>query len=194
VTLADRSGGYERMAREFVRTRGQAEIGATTVREWTHRLRAGGAVLDLGCGHGVPISQVLVDEGFDVCGVDASPTLAAEFKARFPAAHAECSPLEASGLFGRTFDGIVAWGLMFLLPPETQALVIAKVSNALAPGGQFLFTSPYQACAWTDILTGAPSISLGRDHYRKVLAAEGLELVGETSDEGDNHYYFASKG
>lgn len=194
MTLADRSGGYERKAREFVRGRGQADIGATTVREWTRTLRPRGTVLDVGCGHGVPISQVLVDEGFDIYGVDASPTMIAEFSARFPRAPAECSPVEESTLFGRTFDGVVAWGLMFLLSPEAQELVIGKVSRALVAGGRFLFTSPYQACTWTDILTGTPSISLGREKYREILVAEGLDLVGETSDEGDNYYYFALKG
>ena len=83
---------------------------------------------------------------------------------------------------------------MFLLSPEAQELVIGKVSQALVAGGRFLFTSPYQACTWTDILTGTPSISLGREKYREILVAESLDLVGETSDEGDNYYYFALKG
>jgi 2-polyprenyl-3-methyl-5-hydroxy-6-metoxy-1,4-benzoquinol methylase len=194
VTLADRSGGYERNAREFIRGRGQTDIGATTVREWTRTLRPRGTVLDIGCGHGIPISQVLVDEGFDIYGVDASPTMIAEFMARFPKAHAECSPVEDSALFGRTFDGVVAWGLMFLLSPEAQGLVIGKVSRALVTGGRFLFTSPYRACTWTDILAGTRSVSLGRQKYLEILVAEGLDPVGEASDEGDNYYYFASKG
>jgi cyclopropane fatty-acyl-phospholipid synthase-like methyltransferase len=194
MTITDRSGGYERMAREFVRGRGHAAIGAASVREWTHTVRPGGAVLDLGCGHGVPISQVLVDAGFDVYGVDASPTMLAEFTARFPQAHADCSAVEDSTFFARRFDGVVAWGLMFLLPPASQASIIGKVSRALAPRGRFLFTSPPQVCTWTDTLTGTASVSLGRDKYREILAAESLDLLEEVSDEGDNHYYFASKG
>jgi 2-polyprenyl-3-methyl-5-hydroxy-6-metoxy-1,4-benzoquinol methylase len=193
MTVADRSSGYERMARQFVRSRGPADIGAATIREWTNTVKPGGTIIDLGCGHGVPISQALVEGGFDVYGVDASPTMIAEFEARFPEAHTECSPVEDSELFGRTFDGAVAWGLMFLLPQETQELVIGKVSRALEAGGRFVFTSPYQVCAWTDILTGTQSMSLGRDRYKELLAAAGLDLLGETSDEGDNHYYFASK-
>ncbi len=194
MTITDRSAGYERMAREFVRGRGHADVGAASVREWTHTIRPGGAVLDLGCGHGVPISQVLVDAGFDVYGVDASPSMIAEFTARLPQAHADCSAVEDSTFFARTFDGIVAWGLMFLLSPATQASIIGKVSRALAPGGRFLFTSPLQVCTWTDILTGTPSVSLGSDKYRQILAAESLDVLEETSDEGDNHYYFAAKG
>jgi 2-polyprenyl-3-methyl-5-hydroxy-6-metoxy-1,4-benzoquinol methylase len=194
MTRVDRSGGYERMAQEFLRGRRSAGVGAATVREWSRSLASDGAVLDLGCGHGVPISEVLVDEGLDVYGVDASRTMIAEFQARFPHAHAQCSAVEDSDFFARTFDGIVAWGLMFLLSPPAQALVIRKVSQSLARGGRFLFTSPFQVCTWTDILTGAQSVSLGRDRYRQILEAEGLELEQETSDEGDNHYYFTSKG
>ncbi len=189
----DPSSDYEYMASEFIRRRGTGGIGAATVREWTRRMRRGSTVLDLGCGHGVPISQVLVDEGFDVYGIDASPSMIAAFRTRFPSAHAECATVETSDLFGRSFDGIVSWGLLFLLPVDTQERLIGKVAKALAPGGQFAFTSTLHACTWTDILTGTPSISLGGDRYRSILASEGLEIVGEASDEGDNHYYFAWK-
>lgn len=189
----DPSNGYEPMADEYMRRRRAGGIGEATVREWTRTIKPHGAVLDLGCGHGVPISQVLADEGFDIYGVDASPSMIAAFRTRFPSAYAECAPVETSDLFGRSFDGIVSWGLLFLLPVETQEQVIGKIAKTLAPGGQLLFTSPPQLCTWTDILTGNPSISLGRDRYLAVLADAALELVGEASDEGDNHYYFASK-
>ena len=189
----DPPSDYECVAGEFMRRRGPGGIGAATVREWTRRMRRGSAVLDLGCGHGVPISQVLVDEGFDVYGIDSSPSMIGAFQKRFPSAHAECAPVETSDLFGRSFDGIVSWGLLFLLLVETQERLIGKVATALAPGGQFVFTSTLHACTWTDILTGTPSISLGGDRYRAILAREGLEIVGEASDEGDNHYYFALK-
>ena len=72
-------------------------------------------------------------------------------------------------------------------------MLIGKVSRALRSGGKFLFTSPKQACTWPDAMTGRLSISLGSEEYRRILAAEQLELVGEQEDEGDNHYYFASK-
>jgi 2-polyprenyl-3-methyl-5-hydroxy-6-metoxy-1,4-benzoquinol methylase len=193
MNRVDRSNGYERMAQAFVCGRQPGDVGAATVREWSRSLERGGAVLDLGCGHGVPISQELVNEGFSVYGIDASPTMIGEFMARFPQAHAECGAVEDSNFFSRTFDGIVAWGLMFLLSPATQALVIRKVAQALTCRGRFLFTSPYQVCTWTDILTGTQSVSLGSARYREILVAEGLELEGETSDEGDNHYYFAAK-
>jgi hypothetical protein len=84
-----------------------------------------------------------------------------------PPTYVECAPIEESSLFGRTFDGFVACGLLFLLAPEVQRRVIAKV----APD----------------------SISLGYDGLPNGSEDQGLTLLGTGLDEGDNHYYLASK-
>jgi len=115
------------------------------------------------------------------------------FRERFPGVQAECVTIEESDFFGRTFDGVVAWGLMFLLTPDVQSLLIRKVSRALNRGGRFLFTAPQRECEWSDALTGRKSVCLGFEAYRRILASEGLALVGERLDEGENHYYLASK-
>jgi 2-polyprenyl-3-methyl-5-hydroxy-6-metoxy-1,4-benzoquinol methylase len=188
----DKSNGYQGIAEHFLRAR-NPRIGPANVREWCRTLIPGCAVLDLGCGFGVPISQVLIEEGFDVFGVDASAKLIAEFRKRFPSAHAQCCAVEDSDFFGRTFDAIIAWGLLFLLPPDVQPAVIHKVAQALNPKGKFLFTSTEQPVTWKDSLTDRESISLGAERYRQILKAEGLALVGEQSDEGENHYYLSLK-
>lgn len=189
----DRSNGYEPISEEFISRRTKSNIGAETVRQWARALPPGGEVLDLGCGHGAPISQALVDEGLNVFGVDASPSMIAAFRARFPHAPAEINAAEDSRFFDRHFDGAAAWGLMFLLAPETQANLIHKVAGALKPDGRFMFTAPYQVCEWPDNLTGQKSISLGADAYRRIVEAAGLILDDEAEDEGQNHYYFARK-
>jgi 2-polyprenyl-3-methyl-5-hydroxy-6-metoxy-1,4-benzoquinol methylase len=188
----DKSNGYEQLAETFIRARNR-RIGAATVREWSKTLLPGSSILDLGCGNGVPISEVLINEGFAVYGVDASPKLIAAFRERFPDAHAECSAVEDSEFFRRTFDGAIAWGLMFLLPADIQAALIRKIARTLNPSGRFLFTSPQEPLTWFDALTERKSISLGAEVYQQILHAEGLTLVGETLDEGDNHYYLVSK-
>jgi 2-polyprenyl-3-methyl-5-hydroxy-6-metoxy-1,4-benzoquinol methylase len=137
----------------------------------------------------VPLSEALHDEGFVIHGIDASPTLAAAFRRRLPGAHLACEAIEDSRFFDRQFDGVIAVGVMFLLPAEVQRATIHKVAQALNAGGRFLFTSPAQVCTWTDVLTGHPSYSLGADEYQAVLSSAGLTLVGEYEDEGENHYF-----
>ena len=117
----------------------------------------------------------------------------AAFRFRFPNALVECCAVEDSQFFGRKFDGVIAWGLIFLLSPDVQANLIRKIALALRPGGGFLFTAPRQACEWSDNLTRQKSVSLGSDAYRKIINSEGLTLVDETEDEGQNHYYWVSK-
>jgi 2-polyprenyl-3-methyl-5-hydroxy-6-metoxy-1,4-benzoquinol methylase len=156
-------------------------------------LPAGATILDLGCGTGLPISQALIERGFNVYGVDASPTIVAAFRANFPKVPVECAAVEDSDFFGQTFDGVVAWGLLFLLDVEVQRRLIGKVAGILRSGGRLLFTAPRQSCSWRDAMTGRTSISLGQEAYRKAVVAEGMSLVGTHSDEGENHYYFAQK-
>jgi SAM-dependent methyltransferase len=131
--------------------------------------------------------------GLKVWGVDASPSMVAAFRERFPDSQVQCAAVEDADFFGRTFDGAVAWGLMFLLQPETQRSLIAKVATHLVPGGKFLFTAPRQIGSWNDVLTGEVSVSLGREAYCEALEAAGLVLVGNVTDDGENYYYFAER-
>ncbi|HWM27248.1 MAG TPA: class I SAM-dependent methyltransferase [Woeseiaceae bacterium] len=189
----DPSNGYEAIAAEFMRRRGESNIGAATVRRWSRGLPPGATILDLGCGHGIPLAMALIEDGFNVYGVDASPTLIVAFRSRFPHAHVTCDAVEASDFFGRTFDGVLAIGLIFLLDAGTQRELIRKVAQALTPGGRFLFTAPRAACNWTDVLTGRPSLSLGAEGYEAILTGAGLAVLDEYLDEGENHYFDALK-
>lgn len=190
----DPSNGYERVAAKFLAGRGRAPataVGVMHVRNWARGLPRGAAVLDLGCGPGIPITKALIDEGLDVYGVDAAPSLVAAFRRNFPEATVACESVLDSSFFDRTFDGVVAWGLMFLLQPGEQRELIERIGAALAPGGRLLFTSPALPLSWNDIMTGLESRSLGAAEYRKLLSAAGVSVVAEYEDEGQNHYFDA---
>ena len=83
----DQSNGYEEYAEAFMAARNPC-IGPAIIREWSLTLPHGCAILDLGCGHGVPISEALIGEGFGVYGVDASVKMMAAFRRRLLKAHA----------------------------------------------------------------------------------------------------------
>lgn len=183
----DRSNGYDGVATEFMSQR--SNIGTRTIRAWSRMLPPGAAILDLGCGHGVPISEVLIDDRFVLYGVDASLRLVEAYRRRFPQAQVAHEAVEDSAFFGRTFDAVIAIGLMFLLTPDVQVALIHRVASVLNAGGRFLFTSPEQVCSWVDVLTGRQSQSLGLQHYENVAVSAGLILAGTERDEGDNHYF-----
>jgi predicted RNA methylase len=49
-------------------------------REWARTLPSGAAVIDLGCGPGFPITEVLVSGSLNVYAVDASPSFVEAFR------------------------------------------------------------------------------------------------------------------
>jgi 2-polyprenyl-3-methyl-5-hydroxy-6-metoxy-1,4-benzoquinol methylase len=191
----NKSNGYEDIAAIFIKGRGQAVhgIGASSVRNWAKTLPPNATVLDLGCGTGIPICRVLIDEGMTVYGVDASPSIVQAFQQNFPNTPVACEAVEDSLFFNRQFDAIIAWGLLFLLAEEVQEMVIQKAADALLIGGKLLFTAPSAAVSWKDAMTGQQSRSMGAAKYKQLLSASGLSLIEEFEDEGQNHYYHAFK-
>lgn len=185
----DATGAWEAIAKEFAAAR--SDVGSAVVRQWARLLPPGGEIVDIGCGSGVPVSLALADEGLAVFGVDASPTLLAMFQERFPHAQVACEVAQCSSFFGRQFDGAIAVGLMFLLSEPDQKKLIERVGQALRPGGRFLFSAPRRPCAWRDLQTGQPSLSLGEAGYRKLLHGARLHLMNMFVDEGGNDYFDA---
>ncbi len=190
--MVDPSNGYEAFSSWWTEQRTHT-IRPDVVLAWARDLPARTAVLDLGCGDGFPMSVALADAGFDAHGVDASPGMIRAFRQRLPDRQAECCPVQESVFFHRTFDGVIAWGLVFLLAPEVQQALIARVAQAMNPGGRFLFTAPWQPLEWRDALTGHASVSLGRHEYVRVLQTNGLIVVGDAVDEGENYYFLTQK-
>ncbi len=196
--MMDQSNGYEAISEEWLATRGNRNassnaIGVTEVRKWAKTLPHGSSVIDLGCGPGFPITAVLIEEGLEVFGVDATPSLVAAFRRNLPGTRVVCESVLESSFFDRKFDAVLSIGLIFLLKAEEQRHLIRRFADALVPGGHLLFTAPAKPHVWTDIMTGMESTSLGAEEYRRRLAEVGLSVVDEYEDEGQNHYFCALK-
>ncbi len=183
---------------EFLARRGWGRwtgVGVNAVRKWARSLPWGAAVIDLGCGPGFPITEALVTEGLNVFAVDAAPSFVEAFRRNLPNTPVVCEAVQDSTFFDRSFDGVLAWGLIFLLSPEDQRHLIRRIADILVPGGRLLFTScaGTEPLVWNDAMTGLESRSLGAEEYRRQLAAVGLSVTGEYDDEGQNHYYDVCK-
>jgi len=149
------------------------------VQKWARALPPGAAVIDLGCGPGLPITELLVGEGLSTFGVDAAPSFVQAFRRNLPNVPVVCEAVQDSRFFGRTFDGVLAWGLMFLLSPEDQHSLIERIAAILVPGGRLLFTSPAEAIVWKDAMTGLESRSLGAAEYRRHMSVVGLSVASD---------------
>lgn len=188
----DLSNGYDAVAETFMRVR-SSTTGVAVLRNWMRTLPQGGSVLDVGAGSGAPLTAELIEAGFNVSAIDASPKMVTAFGRRFPDIEVACEAAEDSTFFDRSFDGLLAVGLVFLLPAERQGPLIKHMASALKPGGRMLFSAPRQIGDWEDVLTGQQSFSLGERAYKDIAAAAGLDIIGEHVDEGESYYYEAKK-
>jgi SAM-dependent methyltransferase len=175
-------------------------MGVPEVQQLASTLPQGAAVLDLGCGNGLPLTKLLVDAGFDVLGVDSSPNMLEKFRANLPNTRCICSPIQAADLPRESFDAAISWGMMFHLPLAEQRRAIENIASALKSGGHFLFASAAPEIANDNGIEGEPMNgvpfhywSFTREGYRKVLEENGFTLVSVSQDEGKSVYYLAQK-
>ena len=104
----DSSNGYEAVATIYIAGRGTRSrvgdsVGAAVVKAWADAFPPGATVLDLGSGPGEPSTRILQEAGLTTYAVDASPTMVAAFRERFPGVPIERKSVEASEFFNRTF-------------------------------------------------------------------------------------------
>jgi SAM-dependent methyltransferase len=187
------ASAYERHALEFLEARDKSRIGADIVAHWARELPAGTDVIEIACGGGYPVTQVLVTAGVNLWAIDASPTLIERFRSRFPGVPTQCSLALESDYFERKFAAAVCIGLLFLLEESEQVALLRRVAEILLPDGRFLFTAPIEAGTWRDTTTGHECRSLGRARYVQVLESAGFCVTGTHVDDGGNNYYDVRK-
>ncbi|QHS62584.1 class I SAM-dependent DNA methyltransferase [Chitinophaga agri] len=98
------------------------------------------AILDLGCGTGMPIMDYLTNQGMHVTGVDASYRMLEIAKKHRPSAEFIQSDMRSLSL-DRKFDAIVAWHSFFHLPAEDQPSMFQIFEDHLEDHGVLIFTS-----------------------------------------------------
>jgi hypothetical protein len=117
------------------------------------------------------------------------------YRANFPGVSTRCEPVEEVEFAVGSFEGVVAWGVLFHLAEAAQEVVIRQVSEWLKPGGQFLFTSGGTAGVSESEMNGVTFryVSLGASAYRHLVEQAGMCLEDDYSDAWDNYVYVAKK-
>lgn len=154
-------------------------------RDLTDRLIAelepGAAVLDLGCGTGLPTARQLADAGCAVTGIDISPVMVDLARANVPAAtFAVRDAVDVADL--GVFDAIVAYFSLLMLPRATIAETLGGLRAALRPGG--LLALGMVEADFDDLevpFLGQPVRVSGfpRDELRRTVTAAGFAVIAE---------------
>jgi cyclopropane fatty-acyl-phospholipid synthase-like methyltransferase len=176
---------YERHAAEWdKRRRADAVLEKAWLDRFTALLAPGATILDIGCGSGQPIGRYLIEQGFDVTGVDSSPALIELCRQRFPNREWLVADMRTLAL-GRAFHGLIAWDSFFHLSPGDQRRMFPIFRAHAAPGAALMFTSGSAHGEAIGEFHGEPlyHASLAPTEYSDLLAANGFAV--ETFDPDD---------
>jgi SAM-dependent methyltransferase len=175
---------YQRRAREWDEARGRSLFERGWLDRFTAVLPAGGTVLDIGCGSGEPIAHHLIDQQFEVTGVDSAPAMISLCRSRFPSGTWLVADMRKLAL-GRRFDGLLAWDSFFHLRPEDQRAMFPIFAAHAAPKAALMFTSGPAFGEAIGTFEGEPLYhgSLDPAEYRALLKAEGFEVVAHVAED-----------
>lgn len=175
---------YERhaVAWDAMRPQGRME------RPWLDRFLAtmgpGPRVLDIGCGAGRPIAAYLIERGCVLSGLDASPSLIALCRERFPEQTWTVGDMRRMDL-GRRFDGLLAWDSFFHLAQEDQRAMFAVFGAHAEEGAALMFSSGPAAGEALGEFQGEVlhHASLDAAEYRSLLAGQGFVVLDHVVED-----------
>jgi SAM-dependent methyltransferase len=177
--------GYDRIAERYAAWTGDSwhsargDYGSLL----SERLPRGAAVLELGCGTGVPVTRELARH-FAVTGVDLSARSIALARRNVPTAtflHADMASVQ---LPAASFDAVVAFYSIIHVPRQEHPRLLRSIANWLRPGG--LFVASMGAAAsddwYEDDWLGVP---MYWSHYdgetnQRLVTDAGLEVIDAT--------------
>ena len=182
---------YDRIAAWWNDRHQQSEYGVQQVRKALAFAKPGGSALDIGCGSGGRLIDLLEAKDFDVTGLDASSemvNLARGNHPNFEFIHGDIVSWNRAA----SFDFILAWDSLFHLPLDAQQPVLEKLCALLAEGGVLIYSFGDGVGSHVDQWHGQDFqySSIGIDQNLKILAAHGLSLVHLELDQfPEKHVY-----
>ena len=179
-------GLYERNAALWDASRGKNLFEAPWLDRFLASVPSGGTILDIGCGSGEPFARHFADRGYQVTGIDGSPTLISLCRARMPAQTWHVTDMRGLAL-ERSYDGLVAWDSFFHLTTDDQRSMFPVFRAHSASGSMLMFTSgPAHGEAFGEfggeVLYHA---SLDPAEYRALLDTNGFDVVDFRTEDPD---------
>lgn len=98
-----------------------------------------GKALEIGCGCTCRFIDLLIEQGFDVTGLDVSSEMLKLAKQKRPEVEFVHADICQHSLTDK-YDFITAWDSIWHIPLSEQRNVITKIINSLNQGGIFIFS------------------------------------------------------
>jgi len=129
--------GYNEIAKEYQAERSIFEH-KKELEKIVSLLPEDAKVLDVGCGAGVPVTEFLVEAGFDVVGVDFSESMLKLARKNVPKAKFIKESMTKLGFKDDSFNGLTAFYSIIHVPREKHLSLFQSFHRILKPKGIML--------------------------------------------------------
>jgi SAM-dependent methyltransferase len=171
--------GYDALADRFLEwaRRVEGDPRPRLVGRFMDGLPDGAAVVDLGCGAGVPTAARLA-ERFSVTGVDISAEQVSRARRLVPGAGFVQADMTTFDPGEDSVDGVVACYSLTHVPAEMQPALLARIASWLRPGGRVLASLGTGGGDWSGEWLGVPMFfsAIEPDAARAALTGAGLQI------------------
>ena len=188
--------GYNRIAKAYYSERNLFK-NEEEIRIFISHLPESGTVLDIGCGGGVPVLRTLVDNGYDVKGIDFSQGMLDLAKQNVPEAELILGDITKIELEFESFDGIISTYAFIHIFRTQHPLLYMKIYSWLKPGGIMLVSTAQTEWEEVHDYFGVPmawSHPAARESLQLVHNA-GFEIIFDrfTTTGDETHYWILAK-
>ena len=181
---------YESLGKKYLDYR-QALKSDTYVKMFLRKLGKNSSVLDVGCGVGTPVDDVLTKAGHELVGIDLSPSLIKLARKNVPGASYQVFDMRNLSFGEYEVQGLVCLYAIFHVPRSEHKKMIETFASFLPVGGWMLISMGDRAYEGEHEMYGVVSYSSqwGSVENRRIVESAGFRIDFEefAMSSGERH-------
>lgn len=176
--------GYDKIAQVYLQNRDRLKSGKY-VSQLLKYLPKQSTVLDLGCGAGVPVDDILLKAGHDVVGIDISSEQIKLARKNCPRGQFLVGDISKLSQSEYEVEAVISFYTIFHTPREGQGKLLKTIASYLKKNGLLLITMGDREFEGEHELHGTKmwSSQFGTAKNRSLVASAGFKII---TDELDN--------
>lgn len=157
------------------------------------RLKPKSKILDIGCGAGIPIDKFLIENGFNITGIDISSEQIKLAKQNLHKGNFFVKDMSEIDFPKNYFDAIISFYAIFHIKREEHQKLFDKLFSILKPNGYLLVTMGSEEWEGIEDFHGSKMFwsHYGVDKNLEIIRNSGLKIISHEIDTsgGEKHLF-----